>query len=111
DILREAINAQPDTRFERAHFKEFGKDQLLFETAYYVSDRDYNRYMDMQQAINLAVYGRLQQEGIVPVRKPATEPGGGGPAGKARPPEEAARPSKAEAAPDQARQVGSAKIR
>jgi small-conductance mechanosensitive channel len=71
DILREAIEAQPDARFERAHFKEFGKDQLLFEAAYYVSDRDYNRYMDIQQAINLAVYGRLQEEGIAPLRAPA----------------------------------------
>jgi small-conductance mechanosensitive channel len=89
-ILREAIEAQSDARFERAHFKEFGKDQLLFESAYYVSDRDYNRYMDMQQAINLAVYGRLQQEAIAPVRKPPPEQGGGGPAAKAKEPEGAA---------------------
>jgi small-conductance mechanosensitive channel len=103
-ILRETIEAQPDARFERAHFKEFGKDQLLFEAAYYVSDRDYNRYMDIQQAINLAVYGRLQQEGIAPVRKPAPEQIGADSA-KLRQPEEAvaAPQSKAESARSGAR--------
>jgi small-conductance mechanosensitive channel len=79
DILRETIEAQADARFERAHFKEFGKDQLSFEAAYYVSDRDYNRYMDIQQVINLSVYGRLQDEGIAPVRASAPAAGSGGP--------------------------------
>jgi small-conductance mechanosensitive channel len=78
DILREAIEAQPNVRFERAHFKEFRENRLHFEAAFYVSDPDYNRYLDVQQAINLAVYGRLQQEGIAPVkREPPAEPSGG----------------------------------
>lgn len=72
-ILREAIEAQPQARFERAHFKEVGDARLSFEAAYYVSDRDHKRYMDIQQAINLAVYGRLQREGIVPLRKPSPD--------------------------------------
>src|SRR5258708_24291158 len=69
-ILRQAIEAQPKARFERAHFKSFGDASLLFEAAFYFSDPDYNRYMDIQQAINLAVYARLQKEGIAPVRPP-----------------------------------------
>ncbi|HEX8011814.1 MAG TPA: mechanosensitive ion channel family protein [Casimicrobiaceae bacterium] len=69
-ILRQAIEAQPKARFERAHFKSFDDNKLLFEAAYYVSDRDYNRYMDIQQAINLATYARLQKEAIAPVREP-----------------------------------------
>ena len=44
-LLRQAIEAQPKARFERAHFKSFDDNKLLFEAAYYVSDRDYNRYM------------------------------------------------------------------
>jgi len=40
-----------------------------------VSDRDYNRYMDIQQAINLAAYERLQKESIAPLRSvPAEKP-------------------------------------
>ena len=69
-ILRQAIEAQSKARFERAHFKSFDDNKLLFEAAYYVSDRDYNRYMDVQQAINLAAYARLQKEGIAPLRPP-----------------------------------------
>jgi len=73
-MMREAIEAQPQARFDRAHFKEIGDAHLTFEAAYYVSDRDYKRYMDTQQAINLALYARLQKEGIAPVRKPPPEP-------------------------------------
>jgi small-conductance mechanosensitive channel len=75
-ILRGAIEAQSRARFERAHFKKFGDSQLVFEAAFYVSDPDYNRYMDVQQAINLVVYARLQHEGVVPVRQPVPSPKG-----------------------------------
>jgi len=67
-IIREAIDAQPKTRFERAHFKKYGDAALIFESAFYFGDPDYNRYMDVQQAINLAIHRRLQQEGIIPAR-------------------------------------------
>jgi small-conductance mechanosensitive channel len=81
ELLRKAIEAQPKARFERAHFKSFDDNKLLFEAAYYVSDRDHNRYMDIQQAINLAAYARLQDEAIAPLRSP--------PAAKTNPPEAA----------------------
>lgn len=64
EIMREAIDAQPSTRFDRAHFKKYGEAALIFESVFYFDDPDYNRYMDAQQAINLAIYRRLQQEGI-----------------------------------------------
>lgn len=62
--MREAIGAQPKARFDRAHFKNYGESALIFESAFYFSDSDYNRYMDAQQAINLAIYQGLQHEGI-----------------------------------------------
>jgi len=64
-IIREAIDAQPKARFERAHFKKYGEGNLIFEAAFYFGDPDYNLYMDVQQAINLAIHQRLQQEGII----------------------------------------------
>jgi small-conductance mechanosensitive channel len=52
------------TRFDRAHFQGFGDYALKFEIVYYVLDPDYNRYMDIQQAINLAIYQKFEEEKI-----------------------------------------------
>lgn len=58
------IRAQPRTRFDRAHLFQFGESALVFEVVYYVLDADYNIYMDIQQAINLALFRTLQDEGV-----------------------------------------------
>jgi small-conductance mechanosensitive channel len=63
-LLREIIAGQPRTRFDRAHFSAYGESALTFETVYYVLDPDYNVYMDVQQAINLEIFGRFEREGI-----------------------------------------------
>ncbi len=62
--LREAVEAQEGTRFDRAHFKEYGDSALVFEVVYYVLTRDYNTFMDVQQAINLAIFARFAREGV-----------------------------------------------
>ncbi len=64
DMVRDIIAAQAQTRFDRAHFKEYGDSALVFEVVYYVLDRDYNLYMDIQQAVNLALLERFQGDGI-----------------------------------------------
>jgi small-conductance mechanosensitive channel len=63
-MLKEIIEGQPDVRFDRAHFKDYGDSSLNYEIVYYVKSPDYNRYMDIQQAINLEIYRRFGQEGI-----------------------------------------------
>jgi len=63
-MIREAVEAQPHTRFDRAHFASYGDYALVFETVYYMLDPSYTLYMDTQQAINLALYKRFAQEGI-----------------------------------------------
>lgn len=63
-IIREAVQAQANTRFDRSHFKAYGDFSLNFETVYYVTVPDYNAYMDVQQAINLRIYERFVGEGI-----------------------------------------------
>lgn len=63
-IIREAIEAQDKTRFDRSHFGSYGDFSLDFETVYYVLGADYNLYMDIQQAINLAIFRRFAEEGI-----------------------------------------------
>ena len=71
-IIREIVEAQPGTRFDRSHFASYGAHSLDFETVYYVLSADYNRYMDIQQAINLRIYrefGRLGIEFAYPTQK------------------------------------------
>ena len=63
-IIREVIQALPDVRFDRAHFSGFGDFSLDIEVVYYVLDTDYNRYMELQQAINLGILHRFSAEGI-----------------------------------------------
>jgi small-conductance mechanosensitive channel len=63
-IIRDAITAQDGTRFDRSHFAAYGDFSLNFESVYYVLSPDYNRYMDIQQAINLRIHERFEAEEI-----------------------------------------------
>ena len=63
-ILREIVEAQPQARFDRAHFKSYGASSLDFETVYVVQTPEYAVYMDIQQAINVALFERFEKEGI-----------------------------------------------
>ena len=62
--MREIIESQEKTRFDRAHFSAFGASSLDFEVVYFVLDSDYTVYMDIQQAINLALFKRLSDAGV-----------------------------------------------
>jgi len=63
-LIRSAIEAQPKTRVDRVHFKEFGDSSLDFEAVYFVATPDYNAYMDIQQAVNLELVRVFEAEGI-----------------------------------------------
>lgn len=63
-MIREAIGRHEATRFDRSHFKEYGDSSLVFETVYYVLSPEYNIYMDIQEAVNLEIHRRFEQEGI-----------------------------------------------
>lgn len=70
-IVEEAIRAQQQVRFDRAHLRGFGKEALEFECVYIVKDPGYNLYMDIQQAINFHLLERFTRIGAkfaVPVR-------------------------------------------
>jgi small-conductance mechanosensitive channel len=64
-MLREIVEAEKDTRFDRSHFQKHGVSSLDFETVYYVTTADFNRYMDIQQSINLKLHRRLLELGIL----------------------------------------------
>ncbi|WP_275556289.1 mechanosensitive ion channel family protein [Mixta sp. Marseille-Q2659] len=58
-IVKEIIQGVEQTRFDRAHFLSFDVSQLTYEVIYIVTDADYNKYMDIQQEINLQLMERL----------------------------------------------------
>jgi small-conductance mechanosensitive channel len=63
-LVREIIERDDGVRFDRAHFAAFGDSSYDFELVYYVLSPDYNRFMDIQQAINLAIVRAFEEEGI-----------------------------------------------
>ncbi|NJD59622.1 MAG: mechanosensitive ion channel protein MscS [Anaerolineales bacterium] len=64
ELIREAIETQPQVAFERAHFKAYGPSSLIFEVAYTIQTADFNVYMDLQQKINLEIFHSFQEAGI-----------------------------------------------
>lgn len=62
--IKEAIEGVEGTRFDRSHFKGFGDSSLNFESVYYALTPDYAAYMDKQQAINIAIFKKFEEEGI-----------------------------------------------
>ncbi|MCF7992427.1 MAG: mechanosensitive ion channel [Thiohalocapsa sp.] len=63
-MIREAIERQPQTRFDRAHFARLGESCLEFDVVYFVLTPDYGVYMDIQQAVNRELHRRFQESGI-----------------------------------------------
>lgn len=65
-IVKSAIAdlGQGRTRFDRAHFMNFGDSALNFEVVYFVTTPDYNQYMDIQQAVNLRLVEEFESRGI-----------------------------------------------
>lgn len=63
-VIRELVDAQKETRFDRSHFQKHGASSLDFETVYYVLSADFNKYMDIQQAINVRLHRKFAEMGI-----------------------------------------------
>jgi small-conductance mechanosensitive channel len=64
-MLKAIVEAQGQgIRFDRAHFKGYGEKAFLFEVVYILPTPDFNAYMDVQQAINLAMLQEFRELGI-----------------------------------------------
>ncbi|OIQ89762.1 Low conductance mechanosensitive channel YnaI [mine drainage metagenome] len=63
-MVKQAIEEQEGAAFDRGHFASYGDFSLNFEFVYYVTGADYNKYMDIQQAINLNVFEAFEKEGV-----------------------------------------------
>jgi small-conductance mechanosensitive channel len=49
---------------DRVHFKNFGDFSLNYEVVYYLASNNYNKYMDVQQQINLSLKAAFEKEKI-----------------------------------------------
>ena len=63
-IIKGIIDKTELADIDRVHFKSFGDFSLNFEVVYYLRSSDYNKYMDTQQEINLAIKGQFEKKGI-----------------------------------------------
>jgi len=63
-IIKEIVEGQANTRFERCHFLSFTESALRVEVVYFVLQREYKKYADIQQAINLDILRRFAAEEI-----------------------------------------------
>jgi len=63
-VIENIVKNVKDTIFDRAHFFSYGDFSLIFEVVYYVIGSDYNKYMDIQQEINLAIKEAFQKRKI-----------------------------------------------
>jgi len=63
-MVKEIIQSQNLTRFDRGHFFSFADSSLVFEFVYFVLSADYNTYMDIQQEINTKIFDSFNKEQI-----------------------------------------------
>ncbi len=71
-VIKQIIESEPDTRFDRSHFVRHGATAFEFETVYYVLAPDYNKFADTQQAINLRLHREMEKMGVkfaIPVQR------------------------------------------
>ncbi|HYC99689.1 MAG TPA: mechanosensitive ion channel family protein [Phycisphaerales bacterium] len=64
EMVKAAILAQKDVRFDRCHLKALNTSSVDYEVVYFVTTSDYGRYMDIQQAINLSLLRTFAQHRV-----------------------------------------------
>lgn len=63
-MVKDIIDKQKDATYDRGHFAAYGDFSLNFEFVYFVDGADYTKYMDIQQAINLAIFESFEKAKI-----------------------------------------------
>lgn len=64
EMVEQIISNFELAEFNRAVFTEFGDSSLKFEVIYHVDTPDYNKALQIQQKINLALKEKFEQQGI-----------------------------------------------
>ena len=63
-MVRQIVESQPLTRFDRCHLLTFAESGLRLEAVYFVLDPDFNKYADIHHAINLELLRRFKHDRI-----------------------------------------------
>lgn len=63
-IVKKIVDKVELAELNRVHFKSYGDFSLIYEVVYYMLVPDYNKYMDTQQEINLALKEAFEKEKI-----------------------------------------------
>lgn len=63
-IVRKIIRNEKLASIDRVHFTELGDYSLNFEVVYFILDKDFKKYRDAQQRINLKLKDIFEKEGI-----------------------------------------------
>jgi small-conductance mechanosensitive channel len=63
-LVEEIVTKQSPVKFDRSHVASFGESAIRIETVYFVTDPDYRKYMDVQQAINLEILRRFATQNV-----------------------------------------------
>jgi small-conductance mechanosensitive channel len=63
-LLKSIVLEQEMTTFDRAHFMTYKEWSLRFDVVYFVESPEYNKYADIQQAINLRIYEEFEKHKI-----------------------------------------------
>jgi small-conductance mechanosensitive channel len=72
ELVKQIVDDIEEARFDRAHFLSFDESRLLYEVVYIMQTADFNRYMDVQQRINLQLLAGMKELGVdfaFPVRE------------------------------------------
>ena len=64
DMIKKIIEGTEDTTFSRVHFASFGTYSLNIEVVYFVLTSDFDRYMDINQRVNLGIKDGFEQLGV-----------------------------------------------
>ncbi|WP_414163479.1 mechanosensitive ion channel family protein [Superficieibacter sp. BNK-5] len=64
DMVKNIITEVGETKFDRAHLLAFNQDRLTFEVVHIVNTADYNKYMDIQQEINIRIIEQLLEKDV-----------------------------------------------
>ncbi len=63
-MIQTIVEETEDASFSRAHFASFGTYSLNFEVVYFALSADYDRYMEINQQINLAIKDGFERLGV-----------------------------------------------
>ncbi len=64
ETICSVIKGIDSTRLDRVNFKKFGDSSLDFEVVYYLNTNDYNKYMEIQEKINMEIKKSFDKRGI-----------------------------------------------